>query len=727
MTPEHDVGPPKSRGLGLAEAPGVAPLPVTRSILSGEVLAAEIIDGYPLHAPVACQLLGHGLHDTYLLATREGRYLARLSRAGWRSPSDISYELDLAAHLAARGLAVPRPVSARDGQWIRSLQAPEGARHLVLFAHAESRPLAWEDEADCYLAGRLAATFHTGSDDFASRHDRFTLDSGNLIDTPLAAIRPFLSHRPDDWNYLQGLAAELRKRVDEAASAGLDWGVCHGDLGGRSICVTDNQVPGVIDLDASGLGWRAHDLAAVHWYRKGAWECFLKGYAETRPVTGADLAAVPLFHAVRHLSMLGVTARNAGSEGVWRMHLGLDRELSFFREWQAEYLQGNGGFTQPVQAEDAAKGTAGLARRPKERALLAEAAARPHAMLAGRQRTPLSPGPASLGQGALTPAGAGALQSVVHAIISAEAVLAAAERAYALDGPLTCELWRAGLNDTYLLSAGGAPHIARVYGVRRSTSDIAYELELLAHLAAKGVAVSAPIPGKDGAVMYPLHALEGRRYLVLFTFAEGKTLSRASEEHQYLAGRMAAAIHAASDDFSSLFDRPRLDLGFLTDRPLAAIRPLLTHHPEDQNFLEGLAAELHTRVEEAARGGLDWGACHGDFEVKNMHLGADRRLTTFDFDMCGPGWRLYDLAPAYGSAMRQKKPAIWDSFLRGYNQTRTLTTADLASLPVFYALRYLTMLGAFAGNVSEWGTSSVSLRPWLTFFHQWEAEHLRDK
>jgi Ser/Thr protein kinase RdoA (MazF antagonist) len=67
----------------------------------------------------------------------------------------------------------------------------------------------------------------------------------------------------------------------------------------------------------------------------------VRGYAEARPLGAADLAAVPLFHALCHLANLGLLAQNAADWGTLRLSDWLlDRELAFFRRWEAEHPEG---------------------------------------------------------------------------------------------------------------------------------------------------------------------------------------------------------------------------------------------------------------------------------------------------------------------------------------------------------------------------------------------------
>jgi Ser/Thr protein kinase RdoA (MazF antagonist) len=82
------------------------------------------------------------------------------------------------------------------------------------------------------LYGRAAAAIHHASHDFRSAHARFQIDLRHLLDEPLAAIRPPLAHRPEDWGYLLRLADRLRESLAALPAEDLDWGVCHGDLHG---------------------------------------------------------------------------------------------------------------------------------------------------------------------------------------------------------------------------------------------------------------------------------------------------------------------------------------------------------------------------------------------------------------------------------------------------------------------------------------------------------------
>lgn len=324
----------------VVEPDAVDVIPVIRSIASPDALLLKVAQSYDVGTPVACRLLKRGLNDTYLLTTARGPYVLRIYRAGWRSEEEIRYELDLLGHLAARGVDVSLPVATRDRRHVLPIGAPEGTRYLALFTYANgTRPL-WSVSDDANGLGMLAAMIHRASDDFVSPWRRASLDLGYLIERPLVAIRPFLTHRPPDLAYLEGFTQRLEAQAVELVAKGLDWGVCHGDFGPKNIHKSSHDQLTVFDFDLCGPGWRALDLALVRWVamdhrNEALWEAFLRGYSATRPLSAANLEAVPVFHAAAHLSSLGLFAENVGDWGSADMSDWLfDRELQFFRAWE---------------------------------------------------------------------------------------------------------------------------------------------------------------------------------------------------------------------------------------------------------------------------------------------------------------------------------------------------------------------------------------------------------
>jgi Ser/Thr protein kinase RdoA (MazF antagonist) len=317
---------------------------------------------------------------------------------------------------------------------------------------------------------------------------------------------------------------------------------------------------------------------------------------------------------------------------------------------------------------------------------------------------------------------------VVHSVIAADALRPFFSLAYGFDRHLRCDLLLAGMNDTYLLrTVDGRRYVARVYPAgSRSKSEVLFELELVLHLAREGVNVAAAVATLDGEYVLPLTTCEGTRHVAVFDYVRGAPLAWTDPRHCYAAGRLLARLHDASEGFRGSGSRAPLDADYLIDRPLAAIAPFLSSRPADAAYLEAFAARLRQRLATIAPE-LQWGVCHGDFSsTGNFHVTEDMTVTVFDFDLCGPGWRIYDLAPVRRAAVGHKNRRIWREFLRGYTDARWLSSADLAAVPVFYVIARFWSIGMRASGVKRWGT--VFMADWyldwqLNVFRQWEAKH----
>jgi Ser/Thr protein kinase RdoA (MazF antagonist) len=318
------------------------PFPVSYSTLSAEALADWLEAGYELGAVTACRLLHRGLNDSYLVEAARGRHVLRVYRAGWRTTDEIAYEAAVLEHLGRKGVAVALPVRRRDGEAVDWLPAPEGSRAAMLFTHAPGRELDGSAE-DSRRYGRAAASIHAATDDFETGHARFALDLDHLLGEPLAAIRPFLRHRPADLDTIETLASLLRRRV-AALADGMDRGFCHGDCHGDNAHIEGDTVT-MFDFDCCGPGWRAYDIAVFRWRwgedeaGEARWTAFLEGYRSRRPIGETDLAAVPLFVAARAIWLRGLHAGNTADWGrSWLNDAYWDRLLKGLREWRARHL-----------------------------------------------------------------------------------------------------------------------------------------------------------------------------------------------------------------------------------------------------------------------------------------------------------------------------------------------------------------------------------------------------
>ncbi|HKX08095.1 MAG TPA: phosphotransferase [Stellaceae bacterium] len=334
-----------------------APLPVTYSTLSTEALAAWLEAGYEIGAVAACRFLHRGLNDSYLVETARGRYVLRVYRVDWRTADEIAYEMAVLEHLGRKRVPVALPVRRRDGAVVDWVSAPEGSRAAVLLTHAPGREPDGSDE-DCRRYGRAVAAVHAATDDFDTGHVRFGLDLDHLLMEPMAAIRPFLRHRPADLDTVETIVATLARRIAALPAREVDRGFCHGDFHGDNAHIDGDTVT-MFDFDCGGPSWRAYDIAVFRW-RWGddeagdrRWAAFLEGYRALRPIGAMDLAAVPLFVAARAIWLRGLHATNTADWGrSWLNDAYWDRFMKGLREWQAKHLQECGAGRMPITATD---------------------------------------------------------------------------------------------------------------------------------------------------------------------------------------------------------------------------------------------------------------------------------------------------------------------------------------------------------------------------------------
>jgi Ser/Thr protein kinase RdoA (MazF antagonist) len=296
-------------------------------------------------------------------------------------------------------------------------------------------------------------------------------------------------------------------------------------------------------------------------------------------------------------------------------------------------------------------------------------------------------------------------------------------------------LWNPGLNDTYVVRAGGERFVLRVYPRGwRTDADVRYELDVLVHLDRKRVPVAAPIARRDGELLGRVAAPEGERQAVLFAFAPGNNdvyFAREAEDARRY-GAAAARIHAATDDFRSENARFPLDVTHFVDAALGAVLPRIGRRPDDVAYLERLGERLRRGFAELEGRGLDRGFCHGDFHGGNASKAEDGTVTFYDFDCCGPGWRAYDVAVFRWPLERQRrrKPRkLWPVFLEGYREVRPLGEADEAATAFFVCARELWHIALHVGGGPRWGygwnaMNERYLDDKMGFLRKWARRHL---
>jgi Ser/Thr protein kinase RdoA (MazF antagonist) len=302
---------------------------------------------------------------------------------------------------------------------------------------------------------------------------------------------------------------------------------------------------------------------------------------------------------------------------------------------------------------------------------------------------------------------------VIYSTLSPEALASEILPDFDLGVIEDCEFYYNGFNDTYKVNtANGINYYLRVYRIRwRSLEDIAYELDVLDHLYAKGVPAIRPLPDKNGDTIRQLHAPEGVRYATLFTEAQGEELSydKDPESTAFKYGQAVARIHNAVEDFSSQYNRFHIDLEHLIDKPLRNIQPFLHSRGEAWDYIQKFAGHIRQQITDLPASSLEQGFCHGDFQGYHANVHPDGRMTFYDFDCCGFGYRAYDLAVfRWASRLDEQENERWDSYLKGYLEIRPLKDVDLQAIHLFVCARYIWHMGVHTENAEDWGAGPLN-------------------
>lgn len=324
--------------------------PVIYSQLSREGLLNYLLHHYEIREPAELHFWLRGMNDTYVLNTEGEKAIFRVYRTD-RSQSEIAFELELLQELHRRGVAVSVPIADREGRWIQAFSVPEGIRYGVMFSYAPGEERRISTMEDSWIVGRAAAEIHKASDGFACGHVRGELDFVHLIDKPLNILQSRMAHRREDFEYLCGVIARLREKLEELIREGLDWGICHGDLhGNTNAAFAENGELTHYDFDLCGYGWRAYDIAEFrlareihcgddHEEAECLWQSFMEGYSEVRRLDERDLRAVPLFIGLRQLWLFSLCFSEAELTGCIETDEGfIDSKLDECRSWEARYL-----------------------------------------------------------------------------------------------------------------------------------------------------------------------------------------------------------------------------------------------------------------------------------------------------------------------------------------------------------------------------------------------------
>lgn len=311
---------------------------------------------------------------------------------------------------------------------------------------------------------------------------------------------------------------------------------------------------------------------------------------------------------------------------------------------------------------------------------------------------------------------------VVSSILSARHLVPLFQVQYDMSTETTCRLLKAGVNHTYLVTDGDKRFIFRVYCINwRTQTDIAEEIRLLQLLREHEMPVSYPIADYDGSFMQILQAPEGVRYGVLFSFAAGEKLLQYPVEMHRKIGGILAKIHQVTANRT--LERVSYTPEVMVVDPVENMKAYIAMDTPEMQWMLKAQAYLLQQYEGIDHSKVRQGIVHMDVWFDNMVIQGDE-VTVFDFDFCGNGMLVYDLAyyilQTYNTE-RGENPDVFNekraAFLEGYEAVTRLSEEEKGLLPALGLSMHFFYLGVQSQRYEDWSNTflnEVYLKRYIT-------------
>jgi Ser/Thr protein kinase RdoA (MazF antagonist) len=298
---------------------------------------------------------------------------------------------------------------------------------------------------------------------------------------------------------------------------------------------------------------------------------------------------------------------------------------------------------------------------------------------------------------------------VTRSFVAADALAEVIAANYPFDDPVACRLFSKMLrtqdNDHYQVAAGGQKYVARIYQqgdpLGRQQSDYQFELDWLNHLKDHNLPISHPISRRDGGCLGSVNAPEGIRYYALFSFAPGEPMTADDPDQLWVVGQQMAHIHQVSNNFTTPNHRQAMDMEFLVDHSIDRIKRYWNNNVGEQLDIlitsgEEAKEEVLSLLNSDQEAADKWGPIGGDFHPVSTHF-QDGAPCFFNFDLCGHGWRAYDIAVfLLNTNLLHQDPELGEAFFEGYYSVRPLSANEYEAISPFMTIRRVWLAGTFS-------------------------------
>jgi Ser/Thr protein kinase RdoA (MazF antagonist) len=284
---------------------------------------------------------------------------------------------------------------------------------------------------------------------------------------------------------------------------------------------------------------------------------------------------------------------------------------------------------------------------------------------------------------------------------------------YSLSKGTQCQLIKAGINDTYLVTGNPDKFVFRVYSLNwRTKVEIDEEIKLLNQLKENAISISSPLSDNENNYIQILNAPEGERFAVLFTFANGEKMHIIPEETHFQIGQLMGRLHKITSN--QKLNRIEYSPEVILVDSLKKVSSFLTNDTEEMSFMKSAQSYLLEELEGADTLQIRQGIVHLDIWFDNLNITNDNKVTIFDFDFCGNGWLCLDIAyyilqlhNIEKYEVKDYQPKV-DSFIKGYESVTPISAEEKRLIPMLGVSLYFFYLGVQCQRYNNWSNSFLS-------------------
>ena len=235
-------------------------------------------------------------------------------------------------------------------------------------------------------------------------------------------------------------------------------------------------------------------------------------------------------------------------------------------------------------------------------------------------------------------------------------------------------------NSNYLLRTTKAHYILTLYEKRVDANDLPFFMEVMTHLASKGMSCPLPVAARDGSILQKLND----RPCAIFSFLDGTSSRYPNRKKCKALGQSLAELHLNA---TSITRNRRNALGPTSWQPL--LNSVGNRADEIAPKMQNMAQTQLSSILAAWPQDLPRGIIHADLFPNNVLFIGDTLTGVIDFYFACEDILAYDIGICLNSWCFEADGSFnltkSRSLIRGYQALRPLSEVEIAAIPILAA------------------------------------------